>query len=191
MSHFVKLKGYWWRFCLPFVYKGDNFGYLLLSWTPSPFWKGVYFKRKEFALKGSKFFPFRVDVRRRPKLIWQELLPLKVVAFIPTRCLKYLNNYVTMSNVVELDLFAFHVKCIFLYFYLVWLEDSRWAHNSHYFLSSFSVCIYVCVKLLKRLLQNHQASLLQVSCVASRVFGDESLFKGSWSTDENGHAHIW
>ena len=26
-----------------------------------PFWKGVYSKRKEFAPKGSKFFPFRVD----------------------------------------------------------------------------------------------------------------------------------
>ena len=26
-----------------------------------PFWKGVYFKRKEFAFPGSKFFPFKVD----------------------------------------------------------------------------------------------------------------------------------
>ena len=26
-----------------------------------PFWKGVYFNRKEFAPHGSKFFPFRVD----------------------------------------------------------------------------------------------------------------------------------
>ena len=26
-----------------------------------PFWKGVYSKRKEFAPKGSKFFPFRVE----------------------------------------------------------------------------------------------------------------------------------
>ena len=26
------------------------------------FWKGVYSKRKEFAPKGSKFFPFRVDL---------------------------------------------------------------------------------------------------------------------------------
>ena len=25
------------------------------------FWKGVYSKRKEFAPKGSKFFPFRID----------------------------------------------------------------------------------------------------------------------------------
>ena len=33
----------------------------LLSCTSSPFWKGVFSKSKEFAPKGSKFFPFRVD----------------------------------------------------------------------------------------------------------------------------------
>ena len=27
----------------------------------SPYWKGVYSKRKEFAPRGSKFYPFRVD----------------------------------------------------------------------------------------------------------------------------------
>ena len=26
-----------------------------------PFWKGIYYKRKEFAPIGSKFFPFRAD----------------------------------------------------------------------------------------------------------------------------------
>ena len=33
----------------------------LLSYIANPFWKGVYFKKKEFAPDGSKFFPFRVD----------------------------------------------------------------------------------------------------------------------------------
>ena len=33
----------------------------LLSCNPGPFWKGVYSRRKEFAPKGSKFFPCRVD----------------------------------------------------------------------------------------------------------------------------------
>ena len=42
--------------------KGDNFfDFFLLSCTYTPFWKGVYSKRKEFAPKGSKFFPFRVE----------------------------------------------------------------------------------------------------------------------------------
>ena len=34
---------------------------VLLSSTPNTFENRVYFKRKEFAPKGSKFFPFRVD----------------------------------------------------------------------------------------------------------------------------------
>ena len=33
----------------------------MLFCTPNPFWKRVCSKRKEFAPKGSKFFPFRVD----------------------------------------------------------------------------------------------------------------------------------
>ena len=32
-----------------------------LSKLLSPFWKGIFSKRKEFAPNGSKFFPFRVD----------------------------------------------------------------------------------------------------------------------------------
>ena len=40
--------------------KGDNFcDFLLLPWTSSSFWKGVYYKRKEFAHKGSKQTPFQ------------------------------------------------------------------------------------------------------------------------------------
>ena len=38
----------------------DHVTSCLLSWTWSPFWKGVYSERKEFAPKGSKFFPFRI-----------------------------------------------------------------------------------------------------------------------------------
>ena len=38
--------------CQCFYYKGDNIcDYCLLSCTPHPFWKGVYSKMKEFALK--------------------------------------------------------------------------------------------------------------------------------------------
>ena len=42
--------------------KGTKFmTFCLLSCTPSPFWKGDYSKRKEFAPRRSKFFPFRID----------------------------------------------------------------------------------------------------------------------------------
>ena len=43
-------------------YKGDNFGDFLLGYFTqySPSEKGIYSKRKEFAL-GSKFFPLRID----------------------------------------------------------------------------------------------------------------------------------
>ena len=48
--------------------KGDNFNdYLFAFLHTKPLlkrgllWKGVYSKRKEFAPKGSKFLPFRVD----------------------------------------------------------------------------------------------------------------------------------
>ena len=33
----------------------------LFSCAPSPYRKGIYFKRKEFAPNGSKFFSFKVD----------------------------------------------------------------------------------------------------------------------------------
>ena len=36
----------------------DNFDWIDFL----PFWKGVYSKRKEFAPRGSKFFPIRVDL---------------------------------------------------------------------------------------------------------------------------------
>ena len=46
---------------------------------PSPFWKGVYSLRKEFAPSGSKFFPYRVDpFTEGDKTILTELSPLKV-----------------------------------------------------------------------------------------------------------------
>ena len=37
----------------------------LLYCPPRPLWNGVYFKRKEIAPLGSKFFPFRVDLFRK------------------------------------------------------------------------------------------------------------------------------
>ena len=60
--------------------KGDNFfDFFLLSCTYTPFWKGVYSKRKEFAPKGSKFFPFRVEpFSEGRKTMWIELPPLKM-----------------------------------------------------------------------------------------------------------------
>ena len=44
-------KGIWHTF------KRDN----SVKFVFTPFWKGVHSKRKEFAPRGSKFFPFRVD----------------------------------------------------------------------------------------------------------------------------------
>ena len=43
-------------------YTGDNFCNFLFEFHNTKYlWKGVYSKRKEFASKGSKFFPFRED----------------------------------------------------------------------------------------------------------------------------------
>ena len=48
------------------LYKGDNFcDYLFVSCTKNPFWKGVGFKRKEFATIGENpFFSNRSLFRR-------------------------------------------------------------------------------------------------------------------------------
>ena len=47
---------------IPPFYQGRSFrDSCLFKYTPSPFWKWVYFKRKEFAPDGSTLFPFRVD----------------------------------------------------------------------------------------------------------------------------------
>ena len=58
----------------------------LLRCILSPFLKGVYSKRKEFAPLGSKFFPFRVDPfpERRKKQIWH-LSSLKKYSFLLTK----------------------------------------------------------------------------------------------------------
>ena len=56
-----------------------------LFYTRNPFWKRVYSKRIEFAPKGSKFFPFRVDP-------FQMAFPLKaygMVFFCGARMLHY------------------------------------------------------------------------------------------------------
>ena len=49
--------------CLLFKGNGYTFsGKVTYEWIVCiSFWKGAYSKRKEFAPKGSKFFPFRVD----------------------------------------------------------------------------------------------------------------------------------
>ena len=44
-----------------YFYKGGYFDSVFTSPHNNPFIKGVYSKRKEFAPRGSKFFPFRVD----------------------------------------------------------------------------------------------------------------------------------
>ena len=52
----------------------------LLFCTPVVFWKGVYSKRKEFALTGSKFFPFKVyPFSEGENQFWQSCLPLKYI----------------------------------------------------------------------------------------------------------------
>ena len=50
-------------------YKGDNFcDFLFPFCLPNPFWKGVYYIRKECAPSGSTFFLYRVDlIFRREK----------------------------------------------------------------------------------------------------------------------------
>ena len=65
--------------CSAIVYKGDNFCDFVCFPAQVPFWNEVYCKRKEFASKGSKLFPFRVDSlsEGRQSPFWQ-LAPLKV-----------------------------------------------------------------------------------------------------------------
>ena len=56
----------------------------LLSCITIPFWKKrVYYKRKEFAPKGSKFFPFRVDplLKEGKKQFWRSCLPWRCIDF--------------------------------------------------------------------------------------------------------------
>ena len=54
----------------------------LLSCTSSPFWKGVYSNRKEFAPRRSKFFPFRVDsFQKEIKQFWLIFLTWKHIQF--------------------------------------------------------------------------------------------------------------
>ena len=56
----------------PFFDKRDSLCDLQLSF--GSFWKGVYSIRKEFALNGSKFFPFTVDIffQKNGKIILTE-----------------------------------------------------------------------------------------------------------------------
>ena len=43
-------------------YKRDNFrGFLFVSNRSVPFWKEIFYARKEFAPRGRKFFPFWVQ----------------------------------------------------------------------------------------------------------------------------------
>ena len=66
------------------MYLGDNLCDFVFSFLHmKPLLKRVYSKRKEFAPKGSKFFPFRVDLfsEWRQKPFRQELPPLKVHPF--------------------------------------------------------------------------------------------------------------
>ena len=56
--------------------KGGSFCFFLFLFVflhiKGPFWTEVFSKRKEFASKGSKFFPFRVDrFLEEGKSIWQ------------------------------------------------------------------------------------------------------------------------
>ena len=53
----------------------------LRNCTPVSFWKGIYSKRKDIALLGSKFSPFRVDSfsEGRKKI---ELYPWKCISFL-------------------------------------------------------------------------------------------------------------
>ena len=55
-----KLCAFGWIFAI--LYKGDNFWeYLFALLNTKPLLERVYFKKKEFAPTGSKFFHFRVD----------------------------------------------------------------------------------------------------------------------------------
>ena len=59
--------------------KGDNFCHVLFAFLhTNSLLKRVYSKRKEFALSGSKFFPFRVDLFSEERKNKLELLVLKM-----------------------------------------------------------------------------------------------------------------
>ena len=75
--------------CVSISFKGNEFhfkGSQLCEHCMPLLWNGVYFKRKEFAPVGSKFFPFTVDffrgelVCRETIRIWQKLSPVKYMA---------------------------------------------------------------------------------------------------------------
>ena len=74
---------------LPYFYKGDNFHDFLFAFLHiKSLLKGIYFKRKEFAPRGSKFFPFRVEPFSEVRQKTKELSLIKVY-----QTFKYLTEY--------------------------------------------------------------------------------------------------
>ena len=78
--------------------------------------------------------------------------------------------------------------CVGYFFYSPDLKAHWWAYHMA---RPLSVCLSV--NIFKRLLlQNRWADWSQISCGASMGWGNESLFPGSRSHDQDGrHAHIW
>ena len=96
--------GYKWQIFPSFLQTEIKFvTSCLLCCTGSAFWKEVYFKKKEFAPIGSKFFPFRVDpFQKGGKTILIELSSLKVYAFL----LKYYKKKKTLHFSKQTCLFV-------------------------------------------------------------------------------------
>ena len=81
---------YTWKTIIPIIpidFKGSGYIFCgdnsVRKFLP-PFWKVVYSKRKEFALKESKFFPFRADPRKANKTSQKVVSFVKMAANSPT-----------------------------------------------------------------------------------------------------------
>ena len=107
---------------------------VLLSCTTNPVWKEVYAKRKEFAPKGSKFFPFRVDpfLERRKKqsdrVATPESVSIRLKFYVFVFCSQNFYPKIKFTAKIWSDLCNFYRKVIF--FWSFWLRK--------YFLLFFS-----------------------------------------------------
>ena len=143
--HTFKGNGYIFHFPPFFTRETTFMPSCLLSWTPVPFWKYIYFKYTEFVSKGSKFLPFRVNYVLLEKKIHfysvaeSTAIPLHVVSgctqpppqltfFIPS----YVNYSVVLdpwaiTTILHVELSRIDIADSYLMFALVWsIMSVKW-----------------------------------------------------------------
>ena len=111
------------------ILPGDNFCNFLLPimHTMTPFWKGVYSKRKEFAPTGSKFFPFRVGIpfQKGDKRVLKATSPGKSIE----SPLSILFFFFFFTEIKVLCFFCFFLFVFLLLFFFLFWRHFEYKHN--------------------------------------------------------------